>query len=29
MGLADEQCNDIESVIETPFEESDEFLNFI
>ena len=28
-GLTDEQCNDIESVIETPLEESDEFLNFI
>ena len=28
-GLTDEQCNEIENVIETPLEESDEFLNFI
>ena len=28
-GLTDEQCNEIENIIETPLEESDEFLNFI
>ena len=28
-GLTDEQCNEVENIIETPLEESDEFLNFI
>ena len=28
-GLNDEQCNNIEFVVETPLEESDEFLNFM
>ena len=28
-GLNDEQCNNIENVVETPLEESDEFLNFM
>ena len=28
-GLKDEQCNNIENVVETPLEESDEFLNFM
>ena len=28
-GLTDEQCNEIENIIETPLEESDEFLSLI
>ena len=28
-GLTDEQCSQVENIIETPLEESDEFLNFI
>ena len=28
-GLNDEQCKNIENVVETPLEESDEFLNFM
>ena len=28
-GLTEEQCNNIETIVETPLEESDEFLNFI
>ena len=28
-GMTDEECNNIESIIETPLEESDEFLNFM